>query len=91
MDLEAGKLLFQLGTYGPLGIMSALFFILFISQKKDTALEREKADKLSEKLYELGMASIRADMEHSKAYEPMERIMDAAIKALSERSPTNDN
>ena len=85
MDSSLIKVLIQLGTYGPLGIMSVLFFILFLMERKRTEAEREKVDALATKLHEVSMASIKADVEHSKAYEPMERIFDAAIRMLSEK------
>lgn len=85
MDSSLIKILIQLGTYGPLGIMSVLFFVLFLMERKRTEVERTKVDELAAKLHEVSMASIRADVEHSKAYEPMEKIFDAAIRRLSEK------
>jgi len=78
MDAATIKLLVQLGTYGPLGIMSALGFMLFI-------LERRKNEKLTEKLLEVSIASIKAAEEHSKAYSPLERVFDRAIDVLSDQ------
>lgn len=78
MDPATVKMLFQLGTYGPLGIMAALGFLLYM-------FERRKNDKLSEKLIEVSIASIQAAAEHSKAYGPLEKVFDRAIEALSER------
>ena len=85
MDAAAAKALIQLGTYGPLGVMVVLFFILYWFQKEETQKERDRNTALQEKLHELSIISIKADMEHSKAYEPMEKVMDAAIKALAEK------
>lgn len=82
MDPATAKILIQLGTYGPLGLMSALFFILYWLQKKETREQRDKNEELAEKLHETAMASIQADIEHSKAYDPLERVMDSAIKTL---------
>lgn len=78
MDPAVGKTLFQLGTYGPLGIMAVLFFILYW-------WERKRNETLSDKLYEVSLASIKADMEHSKAYDNIEKTFDAALKLLAER------
>lgn len=85
MDTHLVKVLIQLGTYGPLGIMSVLFVVLFFLERKKTEAEREKVDALANKLHEVSLASIKADMEHSKAYEPMEKIFDAALRLLSEK------
>lgn len=85
MDTHLVKLLIQLGTYGPLGIMSVLFVILFFLERRKTEAERQKVDELASKLHEVSLASIKADMEHSKAYEPMEKIFDAALRLLSEK------
>jgi len=85
MDPTLIKVLIQLGTYGPLGIMSGLFLVLFFLERKKTEAERKKVDELASKLHEVSLASIKADMEHSKAYEPMEKIFDAALRLLSER------
>lgn len=85
MDATLIKVLIQIGTYGPLGLMSALFVILFFLERKKTEAERKKVDDLANKLHEVSLASIKADMEHSKAYEPMEKIFDAALRLLAER------
>jgi len=85
MDTTLIKLLVQLGTYGPLGIMVVLFVSLFFMERRKTDTERKKVDDLANKLHEVSLASIRADMEHSKAYEPMEKIFDAALRLLSEK------
>ena len=78
MDGATIKLLVQLGTYGPLGIMAALGFVLFM-------LERRKNEKLTDKLLEVSIASIQTAAEHSKAYAPLERVFDRAIDVLSEQ------
>jgi len=78
MDPSVGKMLFQLGTYGPLGIMAVLFFLLYVWEKK-------RNEKLSDKLYEVSLTSIKADMEHSKAFDNIEKTFDAALKLLTER------
>lgn len=78
MDPATVKLLVQLGTYGPLGIMAALGFLLFI-------FERRKNEKLTEKLLEVSLASIQAASEHSKAYAPLERVFDRAIDVLADQ------
>ena len=85
MDATTAKALLQLGTYGPLGIMCVLFFILFMLQKKETQTERDKNEKLAYKLHELGLASLKADMEHTQAYTALEKMIDATLDALAKR------
>ncbi len=86
MDTNTAKLLIQLGTYGPLGVMCALFFILFLLERKRVDAERKKVEELSHKLYEVGMGVIKSDVERDKIIEPMEKVFDAAVRALAEKS-----
>lgn len=72
MDPQFIKTLFQLGTYGPLGIMAALGFWLFL-------LERKKTVELTAKLIEFAKASVLADAEHTKAMEALGNLYDLGI------------
>ena len=78
MEPAALKLLSSLYVYGPLGILAALGFLLFF-------LERRQTHLLVDKLTELSTASIRADMEHTKAYEAMERTQESTLRLLAGR------
>lgn len=78
MEPAALKALSSLYVYGPLGVLSALGFFLFF-------LERRRVRELTDKLSELSSASIRADMEHTKAYEAMERALDSTTRLLAEK------
>lgn len=78
MEPAAIKALSSLYVYGPLGILSILGFLLFF-------LERKRVWELTEKLTELSSASIKADMEHTKAYEAMERTQESTLRILAER------
>lgn len=78
MEPTALKALSSLYVYGPLGVLSVLGFLLFF-------LERKRVRELTDKLSELSGASIKADMEHTKAYEAMERALDSTTKLLAER------
>jgi hypothetical protein len=78
MDPTAIKALSSLYVYGPLGILAVLGFILFF-------LERKRVTELTDKLSELSNASIKADMEHTKTYEAMERVMEGTMRVLVER------
>ena len=66
----------ELGTHGPLGIMAAIGFILFL-------MERRKNEQLTDKLLEVSIAGIRAAEEHSKAYGQLEKVFDKAVDVLT--------
>lgn len=83
MDPSIAKLLVQLGTYGPLGVMCVLLYVLYWQRGKELEKERARNAELQKRVYELGIESLKADMEHTKVYGPIERIMDAAVKALA--------
>lgn len=85
MEPATLKLLASLYVYGPLGILSILGFLLYFLQVKKTDEARKKNEELSEKLYEVSLASIQADVAHSKAYGPLEKFFDAVLKAVVER------
>lgn len=85
MEPATIKLLSSLYVYGPLGILAILGFLLYFLQVKKTEAAQKRNEELSEKLYEVSLASIQADVEHSKAYEPLEKFFDAVLRAVVER------
>ena len=80
MEAALPKVLAALASYGP-GFVVAVIFIIFYW------LERKKSEKMAEKLQELAVASIKADLEHTKAYESLEKAFNAAVQALANRRP----
>ena len=82
MDPTTLKMLSSLYVYGPLGILAGLGFILYFLQVKKTDAVQKRKDEQSEKLYEVSLAAIQADVEHSRAYEPLEKFFDAVLKAV---------
>lgn len=78
MEAALTKILAVLASYGP-GFVVAVIFIIFYW------LERKKSEKIAEKLQELAVASIKADLEHTKAYESLEKAFNAAVQALADR------
>lgn len=78
MEAALTKILAVLASYGP-GFVVAVIFIIFYW------LERKKSEKMAEKLQELAVASIKADLEHTKAYESLEKAFNAAVQALADR------
>ncbi|MFW9801205.1 MAG: hypothetical protein ACFFFC_01015 [Candidatus Thorarchaeota archaeon] len=78
MEQSLIKILLTLSTYGPGFAVAGIFIALFL-------LERKKSEKMAEKLQELAVDSIRADLEHTKAYKALERVFDNIIKIISSR------
>ena len=78
MEAALTKILAALASYGP-GFVVAVIFIIFYW------MERKKSEKMAEKLQELAVASIKADLEHTKAIESVERSFNAAVQALADR------
>lgn len=76
MDPTVVKTLITLGTYGPLGIMAALGFMLFL-------LERRKTSELTSKLLEFAQASVKADAEHNKAMEALGKLYEVSADSMS--------
>lgn len=81
------KILFQLGTYGPLGIMVIFLFLLLLKQQRDhqrtVETERQRTEKLTEKVIELSQASIRADTQHTETLNAMTKVLDSVDRRLS--------
>ncbi len=78
MEAALPKILAILASYGPGFVVAAIFITLYL-------LERKKSEAMAEKLTELSVASIRADLEHTRAYESLEKVFNSAIQALSNR------
>jgi hypothetical protein len=78
MEAALTKILEVLAAYGPGFVVAALFIVFYW-------LERKKSEKMAEKLQELAVASIKADLEHTRAYESLEKAFNAAVKALADR------
>ena len=78
MEVALTKILAVLASYGP-GFVVATIFIIFYW------LERKKSEKMAEKLQELAVASIKADLEHTKTFESLEKAFNAAATALVDR------
>ena len=88
------KILFQLGTYGPLGVMVVLLFILLLRCQKECreiraessacqAEMREENTDLAGKLVELSRESIKADTEHAEALRAHTKVLDSIDRRLA--------
>lgn len=80
MESVLSKLLSALIEYGPGFVIAAVFVFFYWA-------ERKKSEKIAEKLQELAVASIKADLEHTKAYASLEKAFNAAVQALTHRKP----
>lgn len=78
METALAKFVAVLSAYGPGFVVAAIFIVFYW-------LERKKSEKIAEKLQELAVASIKADLEHTKAYESLEKAFNAAVQALADR------
>jgi predicted membrane protein len=76
VDPGTAKILFQLGTYGPLGVMVILLFILLLRCQK-------KNDELALKLVELSRESIKADTEHTETLRFITKVLDGIDRRLT--------
>ncbi len=70
------KILSHLATLGPGFLVAAVFALLLF-------LERKKSEKMAEKLLELAQESIKAETEHTKAIEALEKTLDSIDRRLS--------
>lgn len=78
MEAALAKALQMLAAYGPGFVVAVIFVILYL-------LERKKSEKSAEKLQELAVASIKADLEHTKTVDAMQKAFDGALNALARR------
>lgn len=93
IDPATAKVLIQLGTYGPLGIMVVLLFVLLLRQQKEcrelrlenaVALneERSKNQDLTDKLVLLTENLYRADGENTELMREMIKVLDRVDRRL---------
>jgi hypothetical protein len=78
MEAALAKALALLASYGPGFVVAAIFVALYL-------MERKKSEKMAEKLTELSVESIKADLEHTRAFDSLEKVFNSAIQALSSR------
>jgi hypothetical protein len=78
MEAALVKALQILASYGPGFVVAAIFIILYL-------MERKKSEQMAEKLTELSVESIKADLEHTRAFDSLEKVFNSAIQALSSR------
>lgn len=76
MEAALAKALQILASYGPGFVVAAIFIILYL-------LERKKSEKSSEKLQELAVSSIKADLEHTRTVDAMQKTFDSVLQTLT--------
>ena len=64
-----------LQVYGPLGVLAVIGFVLYFA-------ERKRNTRLSKDLYEVSIASIRAEMTHNQTHAVREQALDLALRVL---------
>ncbi len=83
METAIVKTVGALAQYGGGFVVAAIFILLYVldrrTHSKSIAEERARNDKLSEKLIELSNESIRADINHAKSIEMLEKTLDRRI------------
>ena len=83
MESALTSLIVKLIEYGSGFLIAAIFLTLYI-------MERKKNENLSKRLYDLGLESLKADFEHSKALSSLEKTLDTLAKAFSKGNLPND-
>jgi hypothetical protein len=76
METAIASLLSKLIEYGPGFLVAGLFMAMYW-------LERKKNERLAEKLYELGLQSLKSDLEHTKMYTALEKAIETLGKTIS--------
>lgn len=77
MESAIASLISKLVEYGPGFLIAGLFLAMYI-------LERKKNEKLAEKLYELGLQSLKSDLEHTKMYGAIEKAIETLGRTISD-------
>lgn len=80
METALTPLIAKLVEFGPGFIFAGIFLTLYL-------IERKKSENLATKLYDLGLESLKADLEHSKAYTAMEKTLDLLARTLTKDPP----
>lgn len=75
MDSMLAKILSHLAALGPGFLVATVFAIMLF-------LERKKSEAMAEKLIALAQDSIKADTEHTKAIEALEKTLDSIDRRL---------
>ena len=78
MESLLSKFLGLLVEHGPGFVVAAIFIVLYW-------VERKKSEQMAEKLQELAVSSIKADLEHTRTYASLEKAFNAAVRVLADR------
>jgi ribosome-associated translation inhibitor RaiA len=65
----------DLGEYGFGYVTTAIFLSLYV-------LEKKRNEKLVDGLHKLGIASLRAEYEHSRVYESIDKTLNILAKVV---------
>jgi hypothetical protein len=76
MESTLAKILSNMASLGPGFLVAVLFAIFFI-------MERRKSERMADKLLELAQESIKADTEHTRAIQALEKTLDSIDRRLA--------
>lgn len=94
MDPGTFKIVFQLATYGPLGIMAVIFFSLFMLSKKEMKelrsehkeelkIEQDRVRETSAKLEALSASMISSNEKQLAAITALSKVLDSVDRRLA--------
>lgn len=94
MDPGTFKLVFQLATYGPLGLMAAIFVVLFFLSRKEIKdlrndhkaelkVEQDRVRETSAKLEALSASMISSNEKQLAAITALSKVLDSVDRRLA--------
>jgi ElaB/YqjD/DUF883 family membrane-anchored ribosome-binding protein len=94
MDPGTLKLVIQLSTYGPLGIMVVIFFSLFMLSKKEMKelrmehkeelkVEQNRVKETSDKLESISLTMIQSTEQQTAAVNALTKVLDSIDRRLA--------
>lgn len=75
MEHFIAKILEQLANYGPGALVGIVFAFLYFG-------ERKRGQEASDKLYELGTASVKSESEHARILESTLRVLESIDRRI---------
>jgi len=94
MDPGILKLIIQLSTYGPLGVMVVIFFSLYMLSKKEIKelradhktelkVEQDRVKETSEKLEAISLTMIQSTVQQTEAVKALTKVLDSIDRRLT--------
>ena len=76
MESMIVKLLDTIANHGPSAVIALIFCILYLMEKRRT-------QQLSDKVYDLGIANVKAESDHTRVQESILKLIDSIDRRLS--------